>query len=84
MVGAQKLAQAQESTGALVGLSPDDLTPQEQLESVLEDADGDIGRQGPLGAAAEVGHVDGDPASGLEGANCGATSFGGGSVTASA
>ena len=42
-----------------------DLAAQQQPQAVLQDPD-DVGRQGSVGLAAEVGHVDGDAAAGLE------------------
>ena len=46
-------------------LVPDDLAPQQQAEAVLQDGD-DVGGQRPVRLAAQVGHVDGDAAAGLE------------------
>ena len=47
------------------GLAPHDLAPQQQAEAILQDAD-DVGRQGAVRLAPEVGDVDGDAAAGLE------------------
>jgi hypothetical protein len=46
-------------------LDPDDFAPKEETEVILQDSD-DIGRQGPVGLPAQVGDVDGDPATRLE------------------
>ena len=47
------------------GLDPDDLTPQEQAQAVLQDAH-DVHSQRAVGLAPEVGHVHRDPAPGLQ------------------
>ncbi len=44
---------------APAGLDPQHLAPQQEAQPVLEDGD-DVGRQRPVRAPAEVGHVDGD------------------------
>ena len=64
LAGLRNEPQAQLPAGA-PGLEPHDLAPQQQAEPVLQDAD-DVGRQRPVGLAAQVGDVDGDAAAGLE------------------
>ena len=52
------------STGAS-GLGPDDLTSQQEVKIVLEDA-GYVRAEAPVGLATQVRHVDGDPSPRLQ------------------